>query len=177
MHRHHRRSIRLPGADYAAGAYFVTICTHERQCLFGTITAQMMFLNAWGAIVTECLQAIPLHFPSVTLDEFVVMPNHVHGMIVIHEPVGAQQQSHRRYAAPLQNVAPGSLGAIVRSFKSASTKRINLPRETPGNVLWQRNYHEHIIRDEADENRIRAYVIANPQLWAQDSLWSEEVEP
>lgn len=173
MHQPYRRSIRLLGADYAAGMYFVTICTHERRCLFGTITEGVMSLNACGTIVTECLQAIPVHFPHVTLDAFVVMPNHVHGMIIIHEPVGAQ------HAAPLDlkthpHVVPGSLAAVVRSFKSASTKRINLLRETPGNVLWQRNYHEHIIRDEADENRICAYVVANPQLWAQDSLWSEE---
>ena len=83
-----------------------------------------------------------------------------------------------QHAAPLHPSSPhvvsGSLGAIVRSFKSATTKRINLLRETPGAVLWQRNYHEHIIRDQADENRIRGYIVANPQLWKQDSLWSED---
>jgi putative transposase len=172
MNERHRRSIRLQGADYQAGAYFVTICTHERQCLFGTITSEVMSLNTWGTIVSECFQAIPTHFSQVRVDAFVVMPNHVHGMIVIHESIRAQ------HAAPLHPSSPhvvsGSLGAIVRSFKSATTKRINLLRETPGAVLWQRNYHEHIIRDQTDENRIRGYIVANPQLWKQDSLWSED---
>ena len=133
-----------------------------------------MTLNAWGTIVTECLQAIPTHFPLATLEAFVVMPNHVHGIIVIDESARAQ------HAAPLQKpmshpcVVSGSLGAVVRSFKSATTKRINLLRESAGAALWQRNYHEHIIRDQADENRIRGYIAANPQLWSQDSLWTEE---
>jgi putative transposase len=170
--KHHRRSIRLKHYDYASlGAYFVTICTYNRQCLFGQITDGKMVLNDAGREVEHCWNEIPAHFPHVALDEFVVMPNHVHGIIVI--TVGV------RHAVPLPNpVQPksehfqkpiaGSIPTIIRSFKSAVTKRINQTRKTPGVTLWQRNYYERIIRNENEMNTIRQYIINNPLNWRSD---------
>ncbi len=153
--RHHRRSIRLRGYDYAhAAAYFVTICTADRACLFGEVVDDVMRLNVAGQLVEQVWGAIPSHFPQVAVDEFVVMPNHVHGVIVFDgqapTDVGAQ------HAAPLPgspNVRSGSLGAVVRSFKSAATKRINEHRGSPGAPVWQRNYYEHIARELVDTVR------------------------
>ena len=161
---HHRRSIRLKEYDYAqVGAYFVTICARDRECLLGDVIDGEMRLNEYGQIVMECWDEIPRHFPNVELDEFVVMPNHVHGILVI--TVGA------RHASPLQlsrGPQRGSLGAVVGSFKSAATKRVNERRDTPGLTIWQRNYYEHVIRNEDEMNRIREYVAQNPAQWAKD---------
>ncbi len=172
--KHHRRSIRLPGYDYTQpGAYFVTICTHNREPLFGRVVNGEMVLNAWGRIVWEEWFRTAQVRPYVELfeDEFVVMPNHIHGIIwIVRDTVGAQ-----RRCAPTKpggvtpnNVAPGSLGAIVRAFKSAVTKRINALRGTPGARVWQRNYYEHIIRNERALNAIRRYIAENPQRWHLD---------
>ncbi|MBN2117756.1 MAG: hypothetical protein JW730_14365 [Anaerolineales bacterium] len=169
--KHHRRSIRLKKYDYSQpGGYFITIVTYQRDCLFGEIIGSEMQLNDFGCIVDECWRAIPDHFPNVELGAYVVMPNHVHGIIVIHAgmapnsapSVGAQ------HAAPLQkpNVKPGSLGAIVRSFKSAVTHRIG--REVNATGIWQRNYYEHVIRNHEDWDRIHRYIESNPSLWAED---------
>jgi REP element-mobilizing transposase RayT len=155
--------------DYSqTGAYFITICTHERICLFGDIMNGEMRLNDAGWIVQQCWDQIPEHSPHVELGEFIVMPNHVHGIIVIAETpnVGA------RHAVPLPEKfckpVPGSIPTIVRSFKSAVTKRINELRNTPGAPVWQRNYYEHIIRNEESLNRIRKYIANNPTQWELD---------
>jgi len=171
--KHHRRSIRLKGYEYTrAGAYFVTICTKDRACLFGDVSDGVTRLNQMGHIVRQCWLAIPDHFPHVLLDEFVVMPNHVHGIIVIMAThiVGA------RHAVPLQfgkqeqfaKPVPGSIPTIVRSFKSAATKRINEHRGTPGAPVWQHNYYEHIIRNDGSLHRIREYIATNPLRWHLD---------
>jgi len=163
---HHRRSIRLRDYDYAqAGAYFITVCTNDRQGLFGEIIDGITQLSDFGAAAQETWLAIPEHVPHVDLDSFVVMPNHVHGIVII--PVGAQ------HAAPLQRtnaVPPGSLAAVIRSFKSAATKGINELRATPGAPVWQRNYHEHVIRNDRDLDRIRQYITENPAQWAEDGF-------
>jgi len=164
---HRRRSIRLPEYDYTQpGAYFVTICTHQRECLFGEVMEGEMRLSVWGEVAEQCWRDIPAHFPHVELDAWVVVPNHIHGIITITDVVGAQ------HAAPLQppriNVRPGSLGAIVRSYKSAVTKRINELRGTPGAAVWQRNYWEHIIRTERALEAIRRYIAENPLRWELD---------
>jgi len=177
---HRRRSIRLKGYDYTrAGAYFVTICTKDRACLFGDVAAGVMRLNQMGHIVRQCWLAIPDHVPHVLLDEFVVMPNHVHGIIVIvsTDTVGATHASPPQHASPLQNhdtpTRPRgpqrqSVGSIVGSFKSAATKRINEQRGTPGAPVWQRDYFEHIIRNDESLNRIREYILNNTLQWALD---------
>ena len=161
------RSIHLKEYDYAQPVgYFVTIVTYHRDLLLGEIVNEDMQLNGMGMIADECWRAIPEHFPNVELGAYVIMPNHVHGIIVINESVGAQ------HAAPLQttqqkpNVKPRSLGAIVRSYKSAVTRCIG--REHNATGIWQRNYYEHIIRDHQDWDRIHRYIEANPTLWAED---------
>jgi len=171
---YHRRSIRLKGYDYTQpGAYFVTICTHSREILFGQVMDGEMVLNEYGQIVQACWREIPAHFPHVALEAFVVMPNHIHGIILIVDdiaemttPVGAT------HASPLQNTprgpVRGSLGAIVGGFKSAATRRINTLRNTPSAPVWQRNYYEHIVRNDRALNAIRRYIAANPVRWDVD---------
>jgi REP element-mobilizing transposase RayT len=173
--RHHRRSIRLPGYDYTQpGAYFITIVTHQRMPSFGEIVDGEMRLNEYGQIVhAEWFQTAAVR-PYVMLhcDEFVVMPNHVHGIIWIvdTDADGNDDDVNPRAVGGVTptNVIPGSLGAIVRSFKSITAKRINALRDTPGAPVWQRNYYEHIIRDDHALARIRDYIQSNPQRWADD---------
>ena len=171
--RHHRRSIRLKGYDYSQpGTYFITICAHDRACLFGEVVDGEMRLNEYGHIVRRCWEEIPLHFPHAELDTFVVMPNHVHGIVIL--TVGARHDVGARHAVPLPHTeqfgkpVPGSIPTIVRSFKSATTRHINALRGTPGAPVWQRNYYEHIVRNEESLNRIREYILTNPIRWAMD---------
>jgi REP element-mobilizing transposase RayT len=173
--RHHRCSIRLRGYDYSrAGAYFVTICAQGRECLFGEIVDGEMLLNEFGGCVVRWWDDIPRHFVGVDTDAFVVMPNHVHGIIVIvgaglPRPYGtiATHTAMGAETAPLRGRRP-SLGNIVAYFKYQTTKTINEMRQTPSAPVWQRNYYEHIIRDEEPLNRIREYIINNPLQWALD---------
>lgn len=186
--RHHRRSIRLPEYDYTSpGVYFATICVRERLCLLGDVIEGVMRLSAWGEIVHACWCAIPDHFPHVSLDAFVIMPNHVHGILVFHAEAIVQQAGTRtdvgaQHAAPLPphardstgrrpGVAAGSLGAVVRSFKAAAARQVYAAPDPPDKPFWQRNYYEHIVRDEPDLDRIRTYIDANPARWANDSLY------
>ena len=181
-----RQSIRLKEYDYTQeGAYFVTIVTHKRQPLFGEVRDGEMMLNDLGKIVMDVWNEIPRHFPNVELDAFVVMPNHVHGVFMIIEEashadriVGAthasplrDHTSHRRNISesiPRPNGPKrGSVGAIVGSFKSAASRRINARRGNAG-PLWQRNYYEHVIRND-DLTRVRAYIDGNPARWAEDT--------
>ena len=168
--RHRRRSIRLKEWDYTQpGAYFVTICSHTRAPLFGRVVDGDMVLNEYGEIVRACWREIPDHFPHVELDAFVVMPNHIHGIIVIVDHiVGATHASPLPENVPPRGPASGSLGAIVGSFKSTVTKRINIGRGTPGAPVWQRNYYEHIIRNDRALNAIRHYITENPLRWHLD---------
>jgi REP element-mobilizing transposase RayT len=178
--RHHRQSIRLPGYDYSQlGAYFVTLCTHERACLFGEIIDGVMHPNPLAEIVREQWFHTAMMRPNVRLydSEFVVMPNHIHGIIwildafgTIGATVGATcwsplLQDIPRPPNPKQPNGPksGSIGAILAGFKSATTKRINQQRGTPGLPVWQRNYYEHIIRNETTLNQIRQYILDNPR--------------
>lgn len=172
---HHRRSIRVPGYDYSEGMFFVTICTHDRECLFGEITDGIMTLNQAGSIVQAYWQSIPARFPHVALDAFVIMPNHVHGIWWLRErgePLatrsGSLDQERRANASPLQGAQAGSVGAIIQGFKSSTTIRINRVNLTPGRTIWQRNYYEHIIRSEKSLDAIRQYIEANPSGWLND---------
>ena len=158
--RHHRRSTRLQGYDYSqAGAYFVTVCAKDRVCLFGDISDGRMRLNDWGRIVEVAWFDLPNHYANVGLGAFVVMPNHVHGIVII---VGAGLKP-----APTEKPAP-VLSEIVRGFKTFSARRINERRRTPGVPVWQRNYYEHIIRGEESLRRIEQYIVENPVRWALD---------
>lgn len=172
---HHRRSIRLKGYDYAqSGAYFVTVCTQGREGLFGEIKNGKMELNAAGRMVQTVWKELPEHYPGVDIDEFIVMPNHVHGIIIINEMVGAIHELPVQ--KPIQNTAESDrkarrqmlLPKIVGRFKMNSAKRVNEWRKTPGLPLWHRNYYEHIIRDEDSLNKIREYIIQNPARWEYD---------
>jgi REP element-mobilizing transposase RayT len=174
--QHRRRSIRLPGYGYAQpGAYFVTTNAYECELLFGNVVNGEMERNARGEIVVECWQAIPDHFAHTALDAFVVMPNHIHGIVMIVDPVRSPGVG-ATHASPLpRGPAPGSIGAIVGSFKSAVTKRINQHRATPGATVWQRNYYEHVIRATDDLDRIREYIVTNPARWTEDRYYRGSV--
>ncbi|MBI5953602.1 MAG: transposase [Chloroflexi bacterium] len=175
---HHRRSIRLKGYDYSqVGAYFVTIVTWQRECLFGEITDGKMMLNEIGEIVREEWERTAAVRHNVELGEYVIMPNHVHGILVfVDNGVGAT-----RRVAPTtttsQTLQPGSLGAIMAQFKSIVTKRINGLQNVSGRPIWQRNYYEHIIRNERDMDRIARYIEANPLRWMDDDENPNRVVP
>lgn len=164
--KHHRRSIRLKGYDYTqAGAYYVTIVTYQRQYFFGEVINGEMKLNELGQIAyNEWFKTAALR-PYVAMyeEDFIVMPNHVHAIIWIEISCGGDT------AAPtVTNVAPKSLGAIVRAYKSAVTYAVNALQNQRGAVLWQRNYYEHIIRDEKDLQAKRDYIMSNPLNWEND---------
>lgn len=180
---HHRRSVRLKDYDYSqTGVYFVTICTHDRSRLFGNIAADgEMRCNAYGEIVYQEWGRLQELRQNVELDAFVVMPNHVHGIVVIWAEddgqtgrTDSQRATWARRASPLQRpagVLPDSLGAIVGGYKSAVTREINRRRDTPGASVWQRSYHDVIVRNEAMLNELRQYVISNPAQWAEDRYY------
>jgi REP element-mobilizing transposase RayT len=181
---HHRRSIRLKGYDYSqSGAYFVTICTYQHQSLFGVVVGGEMVINSYGKVVGEEWFKSARIRSEIELftDEFVVMPNHIHGIIWIvnDPPVGATRGIVRatRWVAPARPCGPkpGSIGAIIGQYKSAVTKRINQNRETHDEPIWQRNYHDHIIRDETELVNIRAYIADNPRRWTEDRYHPEKV--
>jgi REP element-mobilizing transposase RayT len=237
---HHRRSIRLKRYDYTQrGAYFVTICTHQRNCLFGEIVDGEIKLNTNGEIARGSWLSIPRDFKNVELDEFVIMPNHLHGIIIIEssevagealanqdfsqsfsevvgealanqdfsqsfsevagealanqdfsqlfsEVVGealanqdfSKQQNlssqcfaptvHTGETVKINGTKPQSLAAITQNYKSVSTRQINRMNKAKGNVIWQRNYYEHIIRNEEALNNILEYVVNNPINWVKD---------
>lgn len=181
--RHCRRSIRLPLHDYSLpGAYFVTICAHDRVCLFGEIRADSMQLSSAGQVVHEAWAAIPSASKGVATGPFIVMPNHLHGIIEIASaPVGAIHELPRRELLRGELADSGGaesriqrrnmlLPKIIGRFKMQTAKAINQSRATPGLPVWQRNYYEHVIRDEADYVRIAEYIADNPRRWNEDAL-------
>ena len=251
---HRRRSIRLRDYDYSVdGAYFVTICTNDRKCLFGKILNGKMILNDHGKIAArEWLRTEKIR-KNIKLDAFTVMPNHIHGIVIISTvgaycntplsicntsrsismcntplpitPTSIDGTSTRIIGTPLPinntpipiappqtgNIPPpidnthnffdtasqqientfqcfdntppqpkplrspaNNLGSIIRGYKSTVAKQINVLRDTPGTPIWQRNYYEHIVRDENDMCRIREYIRNNPANWQQDSSNIEE---
>jgi REP element-mobilizing transposase RayT len=169
---HHRRSIRLRGYNYSqAGAYFLTIVTRHRTCLFGGITDGQMRLNEYGELIRAEWHRTAEMRPNIALDAFVIMPNHIHGIIALRECAsdgrrGTLQRAPtgERFGKPTSNSIP----TIVRLFKAATTKRINIARRTPGIAIWQRNYYEHVVRDEDSLLRVREYIQTNPLQWAID---------
>ncbi len=232
--KHHRRSIRLQGYDYSQpGAYFITLCTQNRECLFGEILNGEMRLNEFGVLVKNEWLKTGIIRPNIVIDAFVVMPNHLHGILIItgnddgrgfrggggrgrdtlqrvsttksemesdtksdmesdmesdtesdtesdmESDTGMGTKTIEQFGKPTKNSIP----TIVRLFKSTTTKQINQLRRdtlqrvstpmqrvstTPMQPLWQRNYYEHIIRNEIELNRIRQYIIDNPKKWKTD---------
>ncbi len=158
-----RRSNRLKDYDYAqAGAYFLTICTSRRACLLGEVLDGAMVLNRFGRIVEEEWLASGLIRREITLDRFVVMPNHVHGIVFIAE---AHQAATANGPPLLYGPSARSVGAFVAGFKSAATSRINTLRSARGTRVWQRNYYEHVIRDRPSLDHLRQYICSNPTRW------------
>jgi REP element-mobilizing transposase RayT len=172
---HNRRSTRLKGYDYTLPtAYFVTLVTWQRELLFGEIVDGDVRLNDIGEIVRYgWLWTEEIRRPEVSLDEFIIMPNHLHGIIVIHDlipsPVGATRGSPlQKHEYPPRGPKPKSLGALIAGFKSSVTKRVNKHRNLPGHPIWQRNYFDRIIRDEEELNAVRKYIQSNPSHWEKD---------
>ncbi len=200
--RYHRRSIRLDGYDYRhPGAYFITVVVQERLCLFGEIREGEMRLSPMGQIVRRAWEDLPDHYPQVVLDEFCIMPNHVHGIIVlgkdatgrgvgghigppvrgagrggstaVRQALGDESKIDSQASTAASQTRPykmtrHGLPEIVRAFKSFSARQINALRRMPGAPVWQRNYYEHIVRNEAEWERIRRYIDQNLAQWEQD---------
>ena len=165
MQMFHRRSIRLKGYDYTQpGAYFITLATADRLCIFGDVMEGEMRLNDVGVMVDAQWRTLCDRFPNLVPDVYVIMPNHIHAIIQIN---GAQISAHTRCKADegAMNRAT-TIGEIVRAFKAVTTR--HLRKSGVDNFAWQRNYYEHIIRDEHSLVRIREYIINNPSQWALD---------
>lgn len=239
----HRKSIRLPKYDYSqSGAYFITICTHQREWLFGEILNKKMLLNEFGNIARNEWLETPKIRPNIKLGEFIIMPNHIHGIIWIKDelkgtehraltelrsptytsgkdvsseegevdrkgvwdgerdrkdtmlrvpttvpttaptiPTTAIESEDTEHRVPTEHRAPtverfgkptsNSIPTIIRSFKATTTKQINTIRKLPGFAVWQRNYYEHIIRNEKDLKNITQYIKNNPNNWDKDDLY------
>jgi REP element-mobilizing transposase RayT len=164
LQKHHRHSIRLPGYDYSQpGAYFVTVCTRNKECLLGEIKNGEVVLNEAGKTIQAEWVRTPSIRKGVLLDEFVIMPNHLHGIIVLANCRGVSQYAPTKFRSPSQTV-----GAIIRGFKSTTTKQINVSRNNPNLLVWQRNYYEHIIRSEKSLEEIRKYIQNKPLNWELD---------
>lgn len=208
-YKYYRRSIRLKGYNYAGlGAYYITLCAWNRENLFGEIISGKMILNELGRVVYEEWANTTKIRSNILLDVFVVMPNHMHGIIIITEnrgklvindrqgelsgdnhkedtgckgvlqyaptqivptkiTSGSNGSSSQMKVTPLQSTSQ-TVGAVVRGFKGAAAKRINQLRGTPGSPVWQRNYYEHIIRNQDAFDRICQYIINNPANWIKD---------
>ena len=179
---HHRRSIRLKDYDYSqSGAYFVTICTKDKECYFGEIADGAIELSQAGKIANDCFLNVPKHNDNAETDTFIVMPNHIHAIIIMMNNCrgvacnalleNAETKRGVIYNAPTNNyyskITPHkySLSIVIRSYKSAVTRlcgQQNIPFQ------WQRNYYERIIRNESELSKIREYIISNPLNWEQD---------
>ena len=175
----YHKHLRLPGNDYSQGAYFVTLCTRPRKEWYGRIVGvgadAVMEPNDLGRIVINDWNALPEHFPHLRLDQMQLMPDHLHGIIVLHGATSHAGGSTRRVDAtvgPLDDQgrprgpAPGSLGAIIAAFKSGTTIKMNRLNATLGQRYWQRGYHERYIRRQVGEfERIAHYIAENPANW------------
>ncbi len=156
-----RRRLRLPWFDYSShGTYFITVCTHAKQPLLGVVREARMVENPVGCAVRTTWDHLPTRFPEVELDAFVVMPNHVHGIVVLRRDSPIRLGSGTKSGSP-------TLGEVVGAFKSLSARAANRELKRQGPV-WQRGYYEHIVRDEDDLNRIRRYIDTNPLFWEKD---------
>jgi putative transposase len=166
----HRRSLRLSGYDYSqSGAYFITICVNKRQGLLGTIVNNQMLLNPFGKIAETSWQWLSQTYDYVELDEWIIMPNHLHGIIFISSDniVSTDCRGGSR-TAPTGERKMKPLGRLIGAFKTISTKQINFTRKTSGSPFWQRNFYEHVIRHDHALNRIREYITTNPLRWDLD---------
>ncbi len=174
---HHRHSIRLQGYDYTCdGFYFVTICVHNYRPLFGSIQDGIMTLSDAGEIIEDEFARLTERYPHIICHEHIVMPNHFHAIIQIKDNVGAsladaQNETGHPQGAPLQKI---TLGQIIGAFKSITTHRCIQLYNKYGKHLgkvWQRNYYEHIIRNQRSYDEITRYIIENPIHWHNNKLY------
>jgi putative transposase len=194
--KHKRKSSRLSEYNYSfPNWYYITICTHERRNLFGKINNDKMILNKFGNVVEEEWIRTKEIRKNVDLDYYVIMPNHLHGIIIIEQSIeknNFQSPSHttknvgatrwvaqnkedraiQRIAPTKQTLIPNSLGSIIGQFKSKVTKRLRELSGNPDLKIWQRNYYEHIIRNEIDLQNIRKYITLNPLKWEIDEYFN-----
>ena len=208
LRKHDRKPMRLIGYDYSqAGLYFITICTKNREHIFGTIENGKMILNEYGDIIHDHWKNIPNHYNDVELNEYIIMPDHFHGIVRLNPPVGAQfiasnneqnialnnQTIFNNYNTPDNRIIPEkqninkrkwgglnqsdainrtptavTIGTVVRSFKARCTHTMNKTNNNIGVSIWQRNYYEHIIRNNNEYGRIAEYIKKNPSKWELD---------
>ncbi len=168
---HHRKSIRLKHYNYSQnGAYFITLCAKNRQCLFGEIINNKITLNDLGNIVREeWKKSFQIRY-ELEIDEFVIMPNHFHGIVFITRK---SEQGYNYKSNSDQGPKNKSISSLVAGFKSSVTSKINALQKQTSESVWQRNYHEHVIRNEKSLQRIREYTINNPLTWKEDSLFED----
>ncbi len=147
-----RKDLRLQGYDYSQpGFYFITICTKDKRCLLGCIKDFQVSLSPTGSVAERCWLSLPIWFPGVTIDEFVIMPNHVHSILQIDD-------------------RPQSLKSIIGTFKSAVTRLARQEQTLTNKELWQRGYFDHIVRSDQALFRLRKYIADNPAQWQLDAL-------
>ena len=197
---HNRHSIRLQGYDYSSeGVYFLTICAYQHQQLFGKIESGIMFTNQFGQIVRDEWEKSGIIRAEIKLGEYVIMPNHMHAIVFIVDDTRRgvrpnapttnapttntnimnvnMANANTTYGKPnTENKPPGlqskSIGSLMSGFKSTVTKQINLIRNSPGEPIWQRNYWDHIIRNDESFDKIEDYIINNPMNWQHDQLFA-----
>ena len=158
------KNIRLKGCDYSTpDAYLVTVCTNEHKCIFGRIEKRQVVLNEIGNLVKECWQKIPEQFPNLQLNEFIVMPDHLHGIIIIRDKAREACLDPAREPAGSRKK---TLGAVVGCFKSLVTRRVRRSGFFRGKAIWQRGYYEHVVTNKADLENIRDYIANNPARWS-----------
>jgi REP element-mobilizing transposase RayT len=175
----YREHVRLKGFDYRSNhAYFVTICTCNRERVLGTVSVDIVQPTRRGIVVQDCWNDLPNHHPQIELDSFVLMPNHIHGIICI---VGNDVDVAATPASPIPRRAhgplSGSLSAIVGSFKASVTRNVNQIRAGAGTRIWQPNFYEHVIRNERALDLIREYIENNPARWHEDEHNADAVRP
>jgi putative transposase len=175
LHPGHK-SLRLPYRDYSApGIYYATICAENNRCLFGKIENEGVRLTPLGEIVRECWAAIPSHYYNARLHAFVVMPNHLHGLIELVPATGKPKLEIRRREFNPTSVPPGSLSSIVRSFKAIVTRRAHGELRISAEI-WHRNYFERVVRDGQEFSNATRYIAENPLKWASDKRNPEAVK-
>ena len=148
-----RKPPRIPEYDYSkAGYYFITICTHEKKCIFGTTED----LNEWGKIAERDLKEIPLHFPNIRMDAYIIMPNHIHAIVIMEQDDST------------------SLNQMVGLYKSGVSRKIH--KMKPEAIIWQRSYYDHVIRNQVEYEKIWEYVTYNRQKWETDCYYSQVID-
>jgi REP element-mobilizing transposase RayT len=164
-----RRSIRLKGFDYSLpGAYFLTICTHRRERILASVVDRKIQLSPAGAVVRSAWLELPRRFPTVMLQDFVVMPNHLHAIVAFAHLQHATKKGAASSAPTTETPSPPYLGKIIRAFKSLSAIEVNRILGRKNRAVWQRNYYEHIIRTAREYDEIRKYIYENPMMWDHD---------